>query len=114
MEIESYDFGRIVVAGQTYTADLILLPDRVLPNWWRREGHALHPDDLKDVLEAHPQVLVVGTGYVGRMRVLPPCEAILSALGIRLIAQDTREACRTYNNLHRAGQKVAAALHLTC
>ncbi len=114
MEIESYDFGRIVIAGQTYTSDLILLPDRVLPNWWRREGHTLHPDDLKEVLEAHPPVLVVGTGYVGRMRVLPECEALLSRQGIRLIARETREACRTYNELRRAGQKVAAALHLTC
>ncbi|MGB9722558.1 MAG: Mth938-like domain-containing protein [Chloroflexia bacterium] len=114
MEIESYDFGRIVIAGRTYTSDLILLPDRVLPNWWRREGHELHPDDLKEVLEAHPQVLVVGTGYVGRMRILPQSEALLSVQGIRLIAQDTRAACRTYNELHRAGGQVAAALHLTC
>jgi|YNPNPStandDraft_1061719.scaffolds.fasta_scaffold00888_3 hypothetical protein len=114
MEIESYDFGRIVVAGQTYTADLLIFPDRVRANWWRREGHALHPDDLKEVLEAHPQVLVVGTGYVGRMRILPQSEALLADQGIRIIAQDTRAACRTYNELRRAGQKVVAALHLTC
>jgi len=56
----------------------------------------------------------VGTGYVGRMRILPQSEALLADQGIRIIAQDTRAACRTYNELRRAGQKVVAALHLTC
>ena len=37
--VESYSFARIVVDGTQYTRDLILFPDRVEDNWWRREGH---------------------------------------------------------------------------
>src|SRR5918994_662614 len=36
--LEDYSFGRIVVDGEEQTRDLIVLPHRVLTNWWRREG----------------------------------------------------------------------------
>jgi hypothetical protein len=55
--IEHYEFGRIVVDGQEERRDLIILPDRVVRNWWRQDGHAL-------VLEH----LVIGTGAHGRLR----------------------------------------------
>ena len=68
-QIESYQFGRIVIDGQAYTADLILLPDRILDGWWRQEGHVLHPADLDAVFDAGPDLLIVGQGAYGRMRV---------------------------------------------
>jgi hypothetical protein len=43
--IDHYEFGRIVVDGRQETKDLIVLPDRVVRNWWRRDGHALVLDD---------------------------------------------------------------------
>ena len=112
-EIESYRFGRIVVDGQVHTADLIILPHQVLGNWWRREGHSLHPDDLKPVLDGRPEVLVVGQGANGLMVVPPNTRQALEDAGIELIALPTEEACRSYNAM-RASRIVAAALHLTC
>lgn len=122
-EIQSYHFGRIVVDGETHTKDVIILPDRVIGNWWRREGHALHPDDLADIVDLRSsaatvskirlRVLVVGQGAYGRMRVTPETQQALQAADIELIAQPTEEACRTYNHL-REQRTVTAALHLTC
>jgi hypothetical protein len=66
--IDHYEFGRIVVDGRQETKDLIILPDRVVRNWRRRDGHALVLDDLADVLDELPPHLVVGTGADGRMR----------------------------------------------
>jgi hypothetical protein len=66
--IEAYDFGRVVVDGREETRDLIVLPGRVVRNWWRREGHELVLDDLLEVLDELPERLVVGTGAYGRMR----------------------------------------------
>lgn len=62
--IDSYEFGRIAVDGKNYTSDVIIFPDKVLDGWWRKNGHSLHLQDLKKVLEAEPkpEVLVVGTG----------------------------------------------------
>jgi hypothetical protein len=38
--------ARIVVDGGEETNDFILLPDRVVRNWCRQDGHALGRDDL--------------------------------------------------------------------
>jgi hypothetical protein len=36
--IDHYEVGRIVVDGREETKDLIVLPNRVVRNWWRQEG----------------------------------------------------------------------------
>ena len=112
-KIEAYAFGRMVVDGQAYTADLILLPDRIVEGWWRQEGHVLHPADLDAVLSAAPAVLIVGQGAYSRMRVADETAHAVHSAGIELIVLPTREAVERYNSLP-AGQRVATALHLTC
>ncbi len=111
--IDSYDFGRIVINGKRYSSDLIVFPDKVRDGWWRKEGHRLHVEDLKDVLEVKPEVLVVGTGYSGLMRVPPETRRYVESEGIEFVAQKTAEACETFNRLVKS-RKVVAALHLTC
>ena len=111
--IEHYRFGEITVDGQRHTRDLIILPERVIANWWRKEGHALHPEDLAEVLEAAPQALVVGTGAHGLMEVPEGTRRALEEAGIRLIAAPTAQAVIKYNELLDK-MPVAAALHLTC
>ena len=111
--IEHYRSGTITVDGQRHTRDLIILPERIVAGWWRKEGHVLHPDDLTTVFEAAPEVLVVGTGAYGMMRVTGETRRALEIAGIRLIAAPTTEAVGTYNEL-RKETRVAAALHLTC
>ena len=111
--IDSYDFGRIVINGKRYNSDLIVFPDKVREGWWRKEGHRLHVEDLKDVLEAKPEMLVVGTGHSGLMTVPPETRKHVESEGIELIAQKTTEACKTFNRLVKS-RKVVAALHLTC
>lgn len=112
-QIESYQFGRITIDGKAYHKDVIILPERVIAGWWRKEGHALHPEDLAAVLEAAPEVLVVGQGASGLMRVAQDTEQALRDAGIELIALPTGRAVETYNRL-RGERAVAAALHLTC
>jgi hypothetical protein len=112
-EIESYRFGRIVVDGQTYDRDLVLLPDRVVEGWWRQEGHVLHTADLQAVFDAAPSVLVVGQGAYGRMKIPDETRQALQEAGIELIAFSTPRAVDRYNAL-REKKSVAAALHLTC
>ncbi|MDY7042061.1 MAG: Mth938-like domain-containing protein [Chloroflexota bacterium] len=112
--IESYSFGRIVINGRPYTSDVVILADRVFFSWWRQEGHELAPADLDEVIAARPDVLVVGTGHSGLMRILPETETYLAEQNIQILAERTTDACQTYNRLRRSGQNVVAALHITC
>ncbi len=65
--IDSYRFGEIAISGEVYTSDVIIFPQRVRSNWWRREGHKLYPQDIEEALRERPDVLVVGTGNSGMM-----------------------------------------------
>jgi len=112
-DIHSYRFGQVVIDGKTHTKDLIILPDRVIESWWRRQGHTLVVEDLSEVLAAHPDLLVIGQGAHGRMKVTDLVRQSLEQAGIDLIAQATGPACETYTRL-REQRRVAAALHLTC
>jgi hypothetical protein len=112
-KIESYRFGQLVIDGQPYDRDVIILPDGVRGGWWRKEGHALQPADLEVVLEVQPDLLVVGQGANGRMRVTQETYQTLEAAGIELVVQPTAQACQSYNRLCEQ-RVVAAALHLTC
>jgi len=112
--IEEYDFGRIKVSGKTYYRDLIVFPDKIIPDWWRREGHNLCIEDLQKVLERKPDILIIGNGYSGIMRVPNNVIKELESMGIKVIVLKTQEAVNEYNNLAKQNKKVAAALHLTC
>ena len=114
--IESYDFGLIVIKGRRYTSDVIVFPERVIEGWWRKEGHRICVEDLKEILNHEPrsEVLVVGTGYYGIVKISPEVETILKSQGIELVAQPTKEACQTFNKLLKSNRRVAGAFHLTC
>ena len=112
--IESYDFGEIMIDRRRYFNDVIIFPDRVKSGWWRREGHRLSIEDLGEVLKERPQILIIGTGYSGLMKVLNGVREYLRSLGIEVIIKPTGEACRAYNAMMKSeGKRIIAALHLT-
>lgn len=112
--IESYDFGEIIIGGKRYTSDVIIYPDRVDSSWWRKTSHQLEPDDLPDqVLNEKPDVILIGTGYYGYMKVLPETKKLIESKGIKFLIEDTKRAYHTFNELSEK-EKVIALLHLTC
>ena len=111
--IDSYRFGLVAINGKKYTSDVIIFPDRVRDDWWRKSGHELCRDDIAEVLTENPEVLIVGTGESGLMGVLPEAKQGIEAQGIKLNVETTDKACQKYNQLCYS-QRVVAGLHLTC
>jgi len=114
MHIDSYQFGKIVIEGKSYSSDCIILGDSVQSKWWRKQGHLLSADDIETVIAARPSVLVVGCGASGLMKVPDRTQQVLQKHNIQLEALDTYKAVQRFNELSKAGENVAAALHLTC
>lgn len=113
MIIESYRFGHIVVDGKAYSSDVIIYPDGVEPNWYRKEGHRLSPEDLEGVASEEANTLIVGSGNYGLMKVPQETLEYLAARGLEVIVEKTDQACETYNRLSDE-KRVIAALHLSC
>lgn len=112
--IENYAFGKIVINGLIYRDDIKIVQGHVVTDWWRRKAHEVNREDITDILAAGPDMLVIGKGNPGLMRVAPELKEHLKKMGIRLIEEKTRQAVKTFERMYRDGQKVAAGFHLTC
>jgi hypothetical protein len=110
--IEDYSFGHVVVDGEAHSKDVIVLPQRVVGNWWRQDGHSLVIEDLNEVLDELPERLIVGCGADGRLHPHPSVIEALQKRGIEVEAVPTDQAVRRYQESNPA--RTAAALHLTC
>jgi len=114
MHIDEHQFGRIVIDGAEYMQDVIIFPAHVQGSWWRREGHHLHIEDLSTLLESPPEVLIIGRGFSGFMRVPDALVEALQGQGMAVHVADSREAVALYNRLAPDTANLAAAIHLTC
>jgi hypothetical protein len=113
--IDRYESGRsIQINGETFLHDVKIIGDVVVGNWWRKQGHRLDTVDIEDILDFRPEVLVIGTGYAGQMKVPPVTRTVLEGADIGVEADETGRAVHIFNRLHGAGCKVAGAFHLTC
>jgi hypothetical protein len=97
--LEDYSFGRLTVDGQEHKRDLIVLPDRVVPDWWRRDGHSLAMEDLDEVLDELPARLVLGVGAQSQLRPDPAVIAELERRGVTVECLTTDAAVRRYGQL---------------
>ncbi len=113
MKVGKYSFGRITINGKAYMSDVIIYPDRVDSSWWRREGHSLHMEDLTKVIDARPDVIVIGTGFYGVMQVPGTLVHELIAKGIEVHVSTTADAIKLYNDILDS-KKAIACLHITC
>ncbi len=114
MKIKSYEFGRIEIDGKVYTSDVIIYDDHVNSSWWRKEGHYPQVEDIEEILNAKPDVIVLGTGKYGTMKVSNDVIKELESRSIEFVYANTDEACKRHNKISGSGRKVVTALHLTC
>ena len=113
MKIDSYSFGRMVVAGMEYDKDLIILPNKLLLNWWRKAGHIFAPDDFIEVLSEDLELMILGLGAYGLVKVEPELEKIFHSKGIECRSFYTARAVKAFNE-NCLLKKTAGAFHLTC
>ena len=113
--IDKCSFGKMVIGGRPYDSDLWIYPDRrIQDSWWRTRGHRLEMSDIDALIATRPEILVVGTGIFGRMRLAEDIADGLKNLGIELREDRTKSAAKIYNQLQAQEKRVAACFHLTC
>jgi len=100
----------IVVGEETYTGTIALTSERVLQDWQATDIASLEFDDFSDLLDAAPEIVLLGTGD---HQVFPPRELVfaMARRGIGFEVMDTRAAARTFNVLVTEDRSVAAVLY---
>ncbi|OOZ36038.1 Mth938-like domain-containing protein [Solemya velesiana gill symbiont] len=109
--VKAYTDGQLIIDEKVFTSSLILMPNKVIPDWGPENFQSLSADDFEQIAELKPDLVLLGTGEKHCF----PSPALYHALvnaGIGLETMTTPAACRTYNILMSEGRKVAAALLL--
>ena len=112
--ITEFSFGRIVVNGKTYTDDIKIIDGKVISDWWRKKGHRVDIEDISDILEAQPDILVIGRGTPGLLKSTASLREYLAASHFERIEKKTSKAIAAFNRLFQQGRKVAAGFHISC
>ena len=113
MNIE-FSFGRIVANGQICNHDIKIVEGTLLPAWWRKSGHTVEIEDVQDALDTDPEILVIGTGQPGYMRITDSLKEHLAENSVKLIEEPTPKAIETFNRLFKKGRRVAGGFHVGC
>jgi hypothetical protein len=112
--ITEFSFGRIVANGQTFNNDIKIVQGIPVPDWWRKSGHSVEIEDVQDVLDADPEILIIGKGQPGYMRITDSLRRHLQKNDIKLIEEPTSDAVKTFNRLLGEGKRVSGGFHVGC
>ena len=107
----AYGEGYVVVNGQRFEKSVVVLPERIIPDWPATTFEALTPEHLAALAGLGTEILLLGTG--SRLR-FPRPELLrpLAEAGVGVEVMDVPAACRTYNILMAEERRIAAALLL--
>jgi len=109
--IHAYSTGSIVIAETNYNSSLILSSDTIIDDWPPETIFQLKQDDLDQIIELDPELVLLGTGSHLHF----PDHTITMAFYSRNIGievMDTGAACRAFNFLAAEGRRVVAALFM--
>jgi len=117
-EIASTSFGQITVGAKTYGHDIYLLADGKVKKRKKRlakaaygTSHRIGPDELERVCQGGPEVLFIGTGQYGAVKLTEEGREFLRQRGVECCALATPQAIGAYNDCR---QPKAALIHVTC
>ena len=101
--------GQLRIGNDIVHHNVLLTADREICSWSIEDIDQLSESDLQRIIDAAPEMIVVGTGWKA---VFPPRELVfaLARRGIGFETMDTPAACRTFNILINEGRRAAAAL----
>jgi hypothetical protein len=118
MGIDRSEFGSITIDGKTYDHDVMIglsgdVSKRKKKLSKREFGtsHIVSKAEAKFVFEKGCDLLVIGTGQEGNVRLSPEAERYFAKKGCKVLLQPTPEAIQSFNR--STGHKIAL-MHVTC
>ena len=118
MPIDATEFGAITIDGKTYEHDVIIRLSCEVEKRRKRlskaqygTSHVISKAEAKFVFEKGCDLLIVGTGQDGNVRLSPEASAYFDKKQCRVVLERTPEAILTFN---RSPDKKVALMHVTC
>lgn len=117
-KIDKLTFGSMIVEGKKYRRDVLIFTDGTVK---KRKGgflmfgsHKIKKQELEELSQGQPEIIVIGTGTNGAARVAPEAESWAKGQNLSLVVQPSYNAVTRLNELVEQKKKVAALIHITC
>jgi len=111
--INEFKYGFFKVDKKDHYGDIKLI-DGGVKQWSTREGFKISVEDIKDILKTKPEMVLIGTGASGLLKISEGVEMEIRGRKVRLQKGKTMDMCELYNKLEKEGKKVNALLCATC
>lgn len=107
--IDGYVFGTISVNGNTFNNDVEVHWNGDVLKWQRSSQGLILPEDLAQTLKYEPNMIFIGTGFDGLIKVEDETIKKLRAKGIEPVINKTRIVIQEFN-IATYGKKRAIGL----
>lgn len=118
MRIDGSKFGSITIDGKTYDHDVAIgLSGEVskrrkkLSKEQYGTSHVISKAEAKSVFEKGCDLIIIGTGQEGNVRLSPEAEDYFAKKECEVLLQPTQEAIQSFN---RSAKRKIALMHVTC
>ncbi len=112
VKINSVTFGEIEINKKTYFSDMVVWWDGKLE--YREKSHNFTISDFLELAEKKPEIIVVGTGINGIVRILAEAEQAAEEKGIEIFKELSPKAAEMFNGFVADKKKAVALIHSTC
>lgn len=114
VKIDSTKFGSITIDGRIYDRgdNYIIFWDGEITGLHTAERHMFGKPELEIILKKNPEMIVVGTGVSGLLRVSEEVRSLCRQKGVELVEMISREAIIKFNE--NLDKRVVAFIHVTC
>jgi len=117
--IGKFKWGKIVVGDKEYH-DILASGGKIEAREYEKlkklfgTGHKIGNWEVENLFSNDPEVIIIGTGWVGALKVPPIIEKEAEHRGIELKLLKSPRAVKEFNRLITEGKRVNALIHSTC
>ena len=112
--ISSTKFGSIMVGNKKYDNDVFVSYKDTVKEGETNSRHLISKKELDLLLVDKPDVIVLGTGQEGCMKISPDSSELAKNRRIEIVESKTPDAIKKFNQLYASGRKVVGYMHVTC
>ncbi len=112
--IDSTRFGSITIDGKTYDSDVVVTWEGRVKEARTEVRHEIGESDFLKLLFERSDIVVIGTGQYGDMKVSEDVRKFAKDKKVRLVVKPTPEAINRFNIFVGNGKRVVAYMHVTC
>jgi hypothetical protein len=117
--INSTQFGNVVIDNKKYN-QVLIVGDSVMERDYDKlkelfgTSHKIGDWEIKELLKQAPEIIIIGTGQSGAMKVDKEVIDNFKNKDIEIITDITPKAIEIYNQKTKQGKRVNALIHTTC